>query len=128
MKPSNSWVLGGALAQLASAAVHFPFVKQKTPVSSRNATAGSHRRSLTSGFSFQDATYVVNVTVGTPGQSMSLQISPLASDTWVIDARSSYCTDEYYDYTYTEDGELTDDTNLTTIEYCVWGTCKCFLQ
>ncbi|PSR88497.1 aspartic peptidase domain-containing protein [Coniella lustricola] len=119
MKPSSSWVLAGALVQLASGVVHLPFVKQpRALASNRDADAGLDRRSLTSGLSLQDTVYAVNVTVGTPGQPMTLQVSPLAAVTWVVDARSSYCSESYYIYTSSDE----DDDELTTIENCIWGT------
>ncbi len=37
------------------------------------------------------STYLVDVTVGTPPQNLSLILAPDASDTWIPDAASSYC-------------------------------------
>lgn len=60
--------------------------------------------------------YVVNASIGTPGQAVSLALSSSTTDTWVIDTRSDFC-ESYYDY---------DDDSTETLETtsCIWGTCK----
>lgn len=106
------------------AAVQLSFSKHKN--GARETLAGAARRSdsVTAGFSYQDATYVVNVTVGTPGQPVSLQISPSVSNTFVVDARSTRCTDSYYSVD-DDDGDSSNGTDtLVTLEYCPWGICK----
>lgn len=103
--------------EIASAAVQLSFAKQKESTSTHaTATDRSARRAANADLSYEAATYVVNVTVGTPGQPVSLQISSSASNTWVVDARSSWCT--YSTYVYNED-EYTDSS-----AYCPWGTCE----
>lgn len=112
---------GGCLS--VHAVVQLSFAKHKNDA--RETLAGAARRSdsVSAGFSYQDATYVVNVTVGTPGQPVSLQISPSSSNTFVIDARSTQCTDSYY--SVDDDGDDSNGTDtLVTSEYCLWGTCK----
>ena len=65
-----------------------------------------------------DFLWVVNATVGTPGQQVSLLISPSVADTWVPDATSSYCDESYYSNLYDDDEEEDNPT------YCRWGSCK----
>ncbi|KAK0726761.1 aspartic peptidase domain-containing protein, partial [Lasiosphaeria miniovina] len=61
--------------------------------------------------------FMVNATVGTPGQQISLIVSPSASDTWVPDATSSDCDPSYYSSYYG------DDYNYTMPDpSCVWGS------
>lgn len=117
MKASVPLALTSIFPQIASAVVQFPFAKQKTR-SYNNTGTDSTRRSINAALSYLDSTYVVNVTVGTPGQPVSLQLSASSSDTWVVDARSEYCTYSYGYYGYE------DDYNTTETQYCVWGTCK----
>lgn len=65
-------------------------------------------------------TYVVNATVGTPGQPVSLVLSSSSSDTWVLDAESSQCNSYYSSYYSSYD----DDTYGSDDESCIWGSCK----
>ncbi|KAF3764418.1 acid protease [Cryphonectria parasitica EP155] len=116
MRTSVRLALICASLHFANAAVHFPFSKQK--IGGIRSAAGSKPRSVSSSLSYHDSTYVVNVTVGTPGQPVSLQLSPSASDTWVIDERSGYCT--YSEYVSTGEGE--DDYDYVTVNNCLWGT------
>lgn len=107
--------LGGISSQFASAAVHFTYAKQQA---SNAPSANSIRRSINANISYNDATYVVNVTVGTPGQAMTLELSTSSAETFVIDARSPYCTD------YTDYGDSVEGESYNTNSYCVWGTCE----
>lgn len=116
MKTSVLLALVGVTLHFASAAVRFPYTKQQRP---KTASTGSIRRSVNASLSYIDATYVVNVTVGTPGQAVALELSTSSADTWVMDARSPWCT--YTDYGYDNEGNLYA-TNVTT--YCIWGSCK----
>ncbi|GJC96729.1 aspartic proteinase [Colletotrichum higginsianum] len=97
---------------LASAQVRLPFTRQSrspagTNVQSRSAAAaaegpGGGRRSLPSvDFSVDNWQYVVNVSVGTPPQDMSLRLSILESASWV--PNRAHCADSlpYDDYTLT---------------------------
>lgn len=107
-----------ACTQSAHAVVQFPFAKHRSPPQNV-AKGGSKARALNTGF-FQGAmTYVVNATVGTPGQPVSLVLAPSSSDTWVVDARSSQCTyySTYYGTSY--DGDTYPDDPA-----CIWGSCK----
>lgn len=116
MKASLVLALLGACAPSVLAVVQFPFAKHaNTP--HNVASGGSKPRALNTDFFLGAMTYVVNVTVGTPGQPVSLVLSPASSDTWVVDARSDQCTyySSYYSSTY--DSDESDSS-------CVWGTCK----
>lgn len=79
-------VLG--VTSAAAAHVLVPFSRH-----SEHSTHGSHHSShhhdapAAPGFA-----YVVNVTVGTPGQELFLAISPLAGDTWVPNAETGECS------------------------------------
>lgn len=112
----------GLYIQASHAAVQFSFAKQK--IGGHEDVLGSTRRSDTikPSLAYRDATYVVDVTVGTPGQPVSLQLSPSASNTFVIDRRSDWCTVSYYYSSY--DDEDIDDSDTNESEYCPWGTCK----
>lgn len=119
MKTSVFVALMGVCSPFASAAVHLTYAKQQRSTTSSPATGSSRRGSVNENISYSDATYVVNVTVGTPGQAMTLELSTSSSDTFVIDARSSYCTYDLNSYDDSEYGDL-DTTN----PYCIWGSCK----
>jgi hypothetical protein len=68
-----------------------------------------------------DYVFVVNATIGTPGQNVGLIISPSTSDTWVPDATSSYCNYTVYsDYYYNDDGDYVYNTTYTN--FCPWGS------
>lgn len=112
MKAFNLLAIVGASPHFASAAVHLSYSKQQR---SNGPSTGSSRRSINSNISYNEATYVVNVTVGTPGQAMTLELSTSSSDTWVMDSRSSECAYSDYDYS---------DTYNTNITFCKSGTCK----
>lgn len=119
MKASLVLALLAACTQSAHAVVQFPFAKHGGPPQSV-AKGGSKPRALNTGF-FQGAlTYVVNATVGTPGQPVSLVLAPASSDTWVVDARSDECTyrSTYYSSSYDEDNYYSGDPS------CDWGSCK----
>lgn len=105
----------GATSHFARAAIHFTYAKEQR---SNTPSANSNRRSVKENISYNSATYVVNVTVGTPGQAMTLELSTTSADTFVIDARSFDCT-YYTDYNDNDDG-LSYEVN----NYCTWRTCK----
>ncbi|KAK4097616.1 acid protease [Parathielavia hyrcaniae] len=48
------------------------------------------------GLKSADYAYVVDVSVGTPAQSLSLLISPSTGASWVPDANTRYCSPEWY--------------------------------
>jgi hypothetical protein len=67
--------------------------------------------------------YVVNATVGTPGQPVSLVLSSSTSQTWVKDTRSSDCTySSYYGSSY--DSYDSDSPYTESTGDCIWGSCK----
>lgn len=101
---------------LVQAQVHLPFSRQARDLSNVLVGRGSNPSLSLSG---SDYIYVVNATVGTPGQKVELVISPSVSDTWVPDATSTYCN-------YTEGHEYYDPNygyryNYTYSSYCLWG-------
>ncbi|KAK3681785.1 aspartic peptidase domain-containing protein [Podospora appendiculata] len=101
------------VATLATAASHvlLPFSRHvdttrhdPSRVSARDSSSSSETVSVVA----SDFTFVVNATVGTPGQPVLLKISPSAIDTWVPDAdgycdRDSYSADYGPDYVYMHD-------------------------
>ena len=101
MKPTILYAL--ISADLASAVVQLSFAKQ---AAHKYVKSSRRDNEVQAKLWWAEWTYVVNATVGTPGQPVSLIISPSASDTWVPDAHSYECTE------YEPD------------EYCKWGTCK----
>lgn len=118
MKVSLVLALFGACTQPAYAVVQFPFARHGNPhhdIASRS----SKPRALNTDFFLGGLTYVVNASVGTPGQPVSLVLSPSSSDTWVVDARSSDCT--YYSSYYDDD---TYDSYSSYTGTCIWGSCK----
>lgn len=119
MKVSLVLALLGACTPAVRAVVQFPFAKHASPPHNV-ANGGSKARALNTDYFPGAMTYVVNVTVGTPGQPVSLVLTPSSSDTWVIDSRSSLCTYySYYGTTYDSDDYYTESSGD-----CVWGTCK----
>lgn len=135
MKTSTLLSLASSVSYLpvSHAAVSFSFAKH-LPKDGGHETSSSARRSsdssINAGLAYQDAIYVVNVTVGTPGQPMSLQLSPSASNTFVMDARSYWCTtfasssDYYDDEEEEEDDDDVNGSDTTDSALCAWGTCK----
>lgn len=116
MRKSILLALASAFSHIESASTAVQFSFAKRAASTHNTATGLARRAPDAGFSYQAAVYVVNVTVGTPGQPLSLQISSSASNTWVVDARSSWCTSETYDYD--------TDEYIKSSGLCPWGACK----
>jgi hypothetical protein len=120
MKASLVLALLGACTQPAFAVVQFPFARHVS--SPRDvASRASKPRAVDAEVFMGAMTYVVNVTVGTPGQPVSLVLSSSSSDTWVKDTRSSDCTysSSYYGSTYDSDSYYSEST-----EMCIWGSCK----
>lgn len=122
MKTSVFVALISVCSPFASAVVHLTYAKQQRSTTRSPATGSSRRGSVNEHISYNDATYVVNVTVGTPGQAMTLELSTSSSDSFVIDARSSYCTYDPSSYGDYDDSGYADVD--TTNPYCIWGSCK----
>lgn len=125
MKASLALAWLGTCAPSVHAVVHFPFAKHANPPHNV-ARGGSKPRALNEDFFLGAMTYVVNATVGTPGQPVSLVLSPDSSDTWVVDARSEQCTyySDYYD-SYSDLGtDDLDDDSTESLVSCIWGSCK----
>ncbi|KAK3940189.1 aspartic peptidase domain-containing protein [Diplogelasinospora grovesii] len=106
--------LVAAVVDIASAQVLLPFSRQ----SAHSLVAGPNSKRASSdevSLASSDYVYVVNATVGTPGQAVSLIISPSTADTWVPDANSEYCDPNYYTSSYR-------DAQDTALAYCKWGS------
>lgn len=79
------------------------------------------------GLSSSQYAYVVNVSVGTPAQKLSLLISPSTGDTWVPDANTLDCSPDWYyrrayGSSYDDDPEYYyDDLDIPDPE-CKWGS------
>lgn len=82
-------------ATTAAAHVLLPFSRRSDiPSPKLTARASSEQTALTSSTGYA---WVVDATVGTPGQRLSLLVSSSVSDTWVPDADSAGCSpDDYY--------------------------------
>lgn len=111
--PSLSlWLIPG----LVQAQLRLPFSRQIRDPSNVVVGRGSDPSLSLWGDGF---VYVVNATVGTPGQDVALVVSSSVADTWVPDATSSYCNfTEAHGYNY-QDGYK---YNLTYSSYCHWGS------
>lgn len=81
------------------------------------------RDSESAAISGGDFAFVVNATVGTPGQEVSLLLSPSVADTWVPDATASECDANYYS-TYYSDYDYYYGDDDPQLVYCHWGSCK----
>ena len=103
----------GFCLNVADGAVQFGFSRQ--PLPPKRLTG---RDTFDESIQSQGYVFVVNATVGTPGQKFSLLLSPSGSDTWVPDATSSYCGGDVSE----EDDSFGSDDESTN--YCLWGSCK----
>ncbi|KAG8159926.1 hypothetical protein KVR01_010563 [Diaporthe batatas] len=121
MKASLVLALFGACTQPAFAVIQFPFARRGSPPSDV-ASSASKPRAVNAETFMGAMTYVVNATIGTPGQPVSLVLSSSTSDTWVKDTRSGDCTysSSYYssyDGTYDSDNDYSYSTGD-----CIWGS------
>lgn len=122
MKPytrSSTFVLLSlcGIPGLVEAQLHLPFSRQVRDLSNTIVRRDSNP-SLSLWAS--DYVYIVNATVGTPGQSVALVVSPSTPHTWIPDATSSSCNySESHGY-YTQDGGY--QYNYTYSSYCLWGS------
>ncbi|KAJ9160658.1 Acid protease [Coniochaeta hoffmannii] len=107
----------GLVSILAQAHVHLPFSRQVRDLSSVLVGRDSNPSLPLWG---RDYVYVVNATVGTPGQKVALVLSPSTADTWVPDAASPYCNYTSYD-SYYDDNDVYH-YNYTYSSYCLWGS------
>ncbi|GAB1319854.1 hypothetical protein MFIFM68171_10064 [Madurella fahalii] len=101
-------------ATTAAAHVLLPF-SHRTGIPGPKLTvrASSEQTALTSRAGYA---WVVDATVGTPGQRLSLLVSPSVGDTWVPDARTVECSpDYYYSDSYYDDDEIPSSQ-------CHWGS------
>lgn len=122
MKASLVLALFGACTQPALAVVQFPFARRASPPPRGVASRASKPRAVNAETFLGAMTYVVNATIGTPGQPVSLVLSSSTSETWVIDTRSSDCTysSSYYSGSY--DGTTDSDSDYSYSTECIWGS------
>ncbi|KAH0432160.1 aspartic proteinase [Colletotrichum camelliae] len=75
-------------AAAATAQVRLPFTRQSHQPLNNNARRRDDGRRSTSTVNFfsADTVYLVNVTVGTPPQNMSMMLTVQAGETWVVNA------------------------------------------
>ncbi|KAH6635781.1 aspartic peptidase domain-containing protein [Chaetomium tenue] len=109
----------GALAATTATAQHvlLPF-SQHTSSDINLSARGSKQTTLTS----SEYAYVIDATVGTPPQKVSLLISTSVGDTWVPDANTRECSPEwYYRDQYGYDDEDLQDFNVPEPQ-CTWGS------
>ncbi|KXX81868.1 Aspartic proteinase yapsin-3 [Madurella mycetomatis] len=100
-------------ATTTAAHVLLPFSRRSDiPDPKLTTRASSEQTALTSRGGYA---WVVDATVGTPGQRLSLLVSPSAGDTWVPNAEAVGCSPgDYYDADYYEDYEIPSPQ-------CHWG-------
>ncbi|KAF4828785.1 putative aspartic-type endopeptidase OPSB [Colletotrichum siamense] len=86
-------------AAAVTARVRLPFTRQSHPLSSNPRRRDDERRSTsTVDFFSADTVYLVNVTVGTPPQNMSMMLTVQAGETWVVNANN--CDEDGYSLKY----------------------------
>lgn len=123
MKPFTRllWLasLSLGLGHLVGAQIHLPFSRQVRDLS--KVLVGRDNNPSVASWG-HDYVFLVNATVGTPGQALSLVLSPSATDTWVPDASSGYCN-YTVDYDYYYDYDLDKYVyNNTYGSLCLWGS------
>jgi hypothetical protein len=107
--------IGALTATTAAQHVLLPFSQHNSNDVNLSAR-GSKQTTLTS----SEYAYVVDATVGTPPQKVSLLISTSVGDTWVPDANTVECSPEWYyldRYWYDDD----DDFDMPDAK-CTWGS------
>ncbi|KAL2170724.1 hypothetical protein VTG60DRAFT_4472 [Thermothelomyces hinnuleus] len=124
---SLSLLVIGMLSAAAVSAQHvlLPFSQHKDVVLS--ARASSERGALKSSAGYA---YVVDATVGTPPQNLSLLISTTTGDTWVPDANTRECSPQWYYRTYYHDsyGDDDDYSDALSGSLCRWGSFNATLS
>ncbi|ROW10901.1 hypothetical protein VPNG_05363 [Cytospora leucostoma] len=123
MKTSVRLALAGVFIHAANAVVQFPFAKHVNTVNTKSDASSTRRRAVNADLFWGDMQYAVNISIGTPAQSVSLLLSPSGSDTWVLDARSSQCALYHDDYSsYYDDDEYNTTDSSSTSSDCLWGS------
>lgn len=108
--------LFSAQCTMVGAQLQLKFGKQRGQTTA--AAAARRSNTMKADLFWAELTYVVNATVGTPGQDVSLILATSSYDTWVVDARSYYCS-------YTpSDSSIPSSTSISSTKYCEWGSCK----
>ncbi|KXH31177.1 aspartic proteinase [Colletotrichum simmondsii] len=119
MRTSALFALSGCAAT-ALAQVHLPFSHQPQPKASSNVETRdvADRRSVSAlDVYVTDWNYLVNATVGTPPQDISLRVSVQAEYTWVPNAK--YC--DYYNYSDYYDSSSTRSAYYLDSYSCKYG-------
>lgn len=109
-------------AATAAAHVLLPFSNPHGRVSNLSPRVDSEQLSLKSA----EYPYLIDVSVGTPPQKLSLVVSPSSGLTWVPDASTTTCSPDlyyrkYYDDDYGIDYEIPPS-------YCPWGSFNASLS
>ncbi len=112
MKTVTRLLLSASLAGAVCAHVHIPFSRHDTAL-----PQVMRRDSAQVSLHASEYVYVANISVGTPGQEISVVISPNSADTWVPDATSSKCDSSHYDDLYGDDDYYSRYTG-----YRKWGS------
>ncbi|KAK1528262.1 aspartic proteinase [Colletotrichum paranaense] len=119
MRTSALFALSGCAAT-ALAQVHLPFSHRPQPKASSNVETRdvADRRSVSAMDVYvTDWNYLVNATVGTPPQDISLRVSVQAEHTWVPNAK--YC--DYYNYSDYYDSSSTRSAYYLDSYSCKYG-------
>lgn len=121
MKPSTRFSAFASfsvcLFNVAQAQLHLPFSREVRNLPKTLLGRDSNPSLALWGGDYH---YVVNASIGTPGQNVALVISPSSADTWVPDADSYYCNYTASEYYYSAAGEYA--RNVTYATYCLWGS------
>ncbi|KAK1963405.1 acid protease [Colletotrichum sublineola] len=102
MRASSLFAAAAACAAVASAQVHLPFARRADSIAAAADGSAAKFQAPRDGRSVprlelwaDDWNYLVNVSVGTPPQQMSLRLAVQAGPSWVPDIQ--YCDDYYQD-------------------------------
>lgn len=111
------WPAALCLVEVARAAdgyIHLPFSRPQQ----QDLTLGTLGSRRLSDFIVP---YLVKAQVGTPPQDISLLISPTSTDTWVPNAITEICNNDYF----VPSSDSFDDDTISIyvgVEKCVWGS------
>jgi len=123
------WLLGAASTTANARYIRLPFsvgssVNVNTPSNdnTRRDTADSPSVPLVAASSYA---FLVNASVGTPGQPIQLRISPSSSDTWLPDSYGYSCDRDYYIRAYSDGDyqyEYYEEQRENFVSACLWGS------
>ncbi|KIX94220.1 uncharacterized protein Z520_09930 [Fonsecaea multimorphosa CBS 102226] len=83
--------IGPAISAPSPGTVSFTFEKRRAGLQDVSGLYRRQPKTVTASLSNLDILYVINVTVGTPGQSLSLQLDTGSSDLWFPSAQAEIC-------------------------------------